>query len=106
MTEYQYSVSSVFPGVPKYQDAESSAHLEVHEIQDTEASACLEVPEDQDAEASDHPEVPVSGSRDDRNMYKTPEYFSKMDIDVENIDEIDKNICRTIYKAIDASYSG
>ena len=88
MTEYQYSVASVFPGVPKYQDAESSASPEVPEY----------VPKDC--------EVPFSGYKDEGITHNTPEYVRTMDLDVANINKNDKHTRRTIYEEIYSTYFG
>ena len=46
--------------------------------------------------------MPVARAIYDENTHKTPDYFSTMDIDVENIDKNYKNTWRSIYEAIDA----
>ena len=96
--------ASANPEVTKDQYAESIDHREGPEDQDTDTGDYTKVPEYQDAESSSHTEGPGAGDRDDGNTHRTPYYFSKMDIDVKNIDKNDTNVRRTIYKAIDDPY--
>ena len=72
-------------GAPEDLDVGASANLEETKHLDAESTYNPELPED----VPEVHKVKVSGSIDEVNTKKTPEYGSTMDLDVVNIDKND-----------------